>query len=143
MAGNSFFWSNFGGDAYYNRNVVSWLKEDWNANIVRAAMGIEEFNGFLSNPELNRNAVRAVVEAAIAEDIYVIIDWHTHNAEANTQAAVDFFLCYGARNTATMRTYCLKFIMSPLVILTELRQPGITLKIIACAGHSSHSSALR
>lgn len=91
LAGNSFFWSNFGGDAYYNRPVVSWLKDDWNATIVRAAMGVEEFNGFLSNPNLNRNAVEAVVEAAIAEDIYVIIDWHTHNAESNTQAAVNFF----------------------------------------------------
>ncbi len=91
LAGNSFFWSNFGGDAYYNRNVVSWLKQDWNATIVRAAMGVEEFNGFISNPNLNRNAVRAVVDAAIAEDIYVIIDWHTHNAEVNQQAAVSFF----------------------------------------------------
>ena len=91
LAGNSFFWSNFGGDAYYNANVVSWLKQDWNTTIVRAAMGVEESNGFLSNPEFNRAAVRAVVDAAIAEDIYVIIDWHTHNAESNTQAAVNFF----------------------------------------------------
>lgn len=91
LAGNSFFWSNYGGDAYYNRDVVSWLKEDWNATIVRAAMGVEEFNGFLSNPSLNRDAVEAIVEAAIGEDIYVIIDWHTHHAESNTQAAVNFF----------------------------------------------------
>ena len=91
LAGNSFFWSNFGGDAYYNENVVSWLKQDWNATIVRAAMGVEEFNGFLSNPNLNLNAVKAVVDAAIANDIYVIIDWHTHHAENNTSAAINFF----------------------------------------------------
>jgi len=91
LAGNSFFWSNFGGAAYYNRSVVSWLKQDWNTTIVRAAMGVEEFNGFLSNSNLNRGAVRAVVDAAIAEDIYVIIDWHTHNAESNRQAAISFF----------------------------------------------------
>jgi len=91
LAGNSFFWSNFGGDAYYNQNVVSWLKEDWNTTIVRAAMGVEEFNGYLSNRNLNLDAVTAVVDAAIAEDIYVIIDWHTHHAENNTNAAVEFF----------------------------------------------------
>ena len=105
LAGNSFFWSNFQsldpnisiqerlarGNLYYNENVVSWLKEDWNSTIVRAAMGIEEFNGFISNPNANRNAVRAVVDAAIANDIYVIIDWHTHNAEDHAQEAVDFF----------------------------------------------------
>ena len=71
IAGNSFFWSNFSpvnssdgrANGYYNANVVSWLKEDWNSSIVRAAMGVEEFNGFLSNPEINLGAVRAVVDA--------------------------------------------------------------------------------
>jgi len=91
LAGNSFFWSNYGGDAYYNQNVVSWLKEDWKATVVRAAMGVEDYNGYLSNPSLNLNAVTTVVDAAIAEDIYVIIDWHSHYAEYNTNAAVEFF----------------------------------------------------
>ena len=99
IAGNSFFWSNFSpvnssdgrANGYYNANVVSWLKEDWNSSIVRAAMGVEEFNGFLSNPEINLGAVRAVVDAAIANDIYVIIDWHTHHAEDYQQQAIDFF----------------------------------------------------
>ena len=40
LAGSSFYWTNFGGDAYYNQNVVSWLKEDWNTTIVRAAMAV-------------------------------------------------------------------------------------------------------
>jgi len=82
IAGNSFFWSNFSpvnssdgrANGYYNADVVGWLKEDWNSSIVRAAMGVEEFNGFLSNPEVNLGAVRAVVDAAIANDMYVIID---------------------------------------------------------------------
>jgi len=109
LAGNSFFWSNFGGDAYYNQNVVSWLKDDWNTTIVRAAMGVEEFNGYLSNRNLNLNAVTDVVDAAIAEDIYVIIDWHTHHAEDNTNAAVDFFSDmaerYGNNNNVIFEIY--------------------------------------
>jgi len=109
LAGNSFFWSNFGGDAYYNQNVVSWLKEDWNATIVRAAMGVEEFNGYLSNRNLNLNAVTAVVDAAIAQDIYVIIDWHTHHAENHTNAAVEFFSDmaqrYGNNNNVIFEIY--------------------------------------
>ena len=91
LAGSSFYWTNFGGDVYYNRNVVSWLKEDWNTTIVRAAMGIQEFNGFLSNRSTNFNAVVSLVEAAIEEDVYVIIDWHSHSAENNTNEAVQFF----------------------------------------------------
>ncbi len=99
LAGNSFFWSNFSpvgsndgrANGYYNADVVSWLKQDWNTSIVRAAMGVEEFNGYLSNSRINENAVRAVVDAAIANDIYVIIDWHTHHAEDYEQDAIDFF----------------------------------------------------
>jgi len=91
LAGNSFYWTNFNGSVYYNRQVVSWLKEDWNTTIIRAAMGVQEFNGFLSNPNLNRNAVIDLVEAAIAEDIYVIIDWHSHSAENNREEAIKFF----------------------------------------------------
>ena len=91
LAGNSFFWSNFGGDAYYNANVVAWLKQDWNATIIRAAIGVEEYNGILTNPNLNRTALFALVDAAIDNDLYIIIDWHTHNAESNASAAVSFF----------------------------------------------------
>ena len=43
FAGNSFFRSNdyWGGEKYYNASVVSWLKRDWRATIVRAALGVE------------------------------------------------------------------------------------------------------
>ncbi|MBO1256244.1 carbohydrate-binding protein [Alteromonas sp. 5E99-2] len=109
LAGNSFYWTNFNGSVYYNRNVVSWLKEDWNTTIVRAAMGVQEFNGFLSNPNLNRNAVIDLVEAAIAEDIYVIIDWHSHSAENNTAEAVQFFSemaqLYGSNENVLFEIY--------------------------------------
>jgi len=81
----------WGGEKYYNANVVSWLKQDWNSTIVRASMGIDEPGGFLSDSEGNRNRVKAVVDAAIANDIYVIIDWHSHQAEQNTATAVAFF----------------------------------------------------
>jgi len=44
FAGNSLFWSNtgFGAERYYSPGVVEWLQQDWNATIVRAAMGVDE-----------------------------------------------------------------------------------------------------
>ena len=92
FAGNSLFWSNngWGGEGFYNGNVVSWLKDDWGATIVRAAMGVEDSGGYISDSS-NKDKVKTVVDAAIAEGLYVIIDWHSHHAEDYQNQAVEFF----------------------------------------------------
>ena len=66
--------------------------------IVRAAMatGKEDWTkgkyiGYEVQPEAQTNFMKAVVEAAIKQDIYVIIDWHSHEANTQTQNAVKFF----------------------------------------------------
>ena len=93
FAGNSFFWSNdnWGGERYYKSEVVLWLKLDWKTTIVRAAMGVEDLGGYLDNKTANKNRVKTVVDAAIDEGLYVIIDWHSHHAEDNTNEAALFF----------------------------------------------------
>ena len=93
FAGNIFFWSNdnWGGERYYNTEVVSWLKDDWKTTIVRAAMGVEDPGGYLENKTTNKNRVKTIVDAAIDNGIYVIIDWHSHHAEDNTNEAILFF----------------------------------------------------
>lgn len=93
FAGNSLFWSNngWGGEKFYNAGAVAWLKKDWKSNVVRAAMGVEEGGGYLQDPAANKARVRAVVDAAIANDMYVIIDWHTHHAEQYQPQAIAFF----------------------------------------------------
>ena len=92
FAGNSLFWSNngWGGERFYNPSVVSWIKSDWNATIVRAAMGVEENGGYISNPS-NKQKVITVVDAAIEQGLYVIIDWHSHHAEDYQNEAIAFF----------------------------------------------------
>lgn len=93
LAGNSFFWSNddWGGERYYKSEVVSWLKEDWNTTIVRAAMGVEDSGGYIDNRNGNKNRIKVIVDAAIEEGIYVIIDWHSHHAEDYQDEAIEFF----------------------------------------------------
>lgn len=111
LGGNSLFWSNneWGGEKYYNANVVNWLQSDWKSTIVRAAMGINEGGGYLSDKTGNKNKVKAVVDAAIAKDIYVIIDWHSHIAESQQTEAVAFFKemaqTYGHRNHVIYEIY--------------------------------------
>lgn len=91
ISGNSMYWSIWGPEKYYNANVVKWLKDDWSSDVVRAAMAVDEAGGYLQDPGTQKARVKALVDAAIANDMYVIIDWHSHHAERNTAAAAAFF----------------------------------------------------
>ncbi|GAA4272458.1 hypothetical protein GCM10022258_17520 [Aquimarina gracilis] len=96
LAGNSLFWSNAGDTSdFYNAETVNHLASDWNSSIIRAAMGIKETwdagNGYIDSPTAQKAKIRKVIDAAIDKGIYVIIDWHTHEAEKYTQEAADFF----------------------------------------------------
>lgn len=92
FAGPSLFWSNsgWGGEKYYKSEVVSWVKNDWGATIIRAAMGVDDNGGYLTYAA-NKTRVKTIVDAAIAEGIYVIIDWHSHHAEDYRSQAQTFF----------------------------------------------------
>ena len=88
LHGMSYGWSCF-HPSFYNKQTVKWLKKDWNCTVIRAALGIEPDNGYLQNPKVSEKLITDVVDAAIANDIYVIIDWHSHNL--NLKEAKDFF----------------------------------------------------
>lgn len=93
FAGPSLFWSNkgWGANRYYNAKVIKSVKNNWNASIVRAAIGATKKGGYLSNPANNLKKAFKVIDAAIAEGIYVIVDWHSHDAEKHPEAAAEFF----------------------------------------------------
>ncbi len=96
LAGNSLFWSNAGDSAdFYNAQTVQVLNDEWNSDIVRVAMGVKESwdggTGYINSPNLQMTKIRKVIDAAIAEGMYVIIDWHTHDAENYTSRAAGFF----------------------------------------------------
>jgi endoglucanase len=89
LVGPSLFWSQW-APAYYNPQLVAWVTSDWHATIIRAAMAVEA-GGYLTNPTAEKNRVKTVVDAAIAQGIYVLIDWHDHNAEEHGPQAQKFF----------------------------------------------------
>ncbi|HEU0125381.1 MAG TPA: cellulase family glycosylhydrolase, partial [Flavobacterium sp.] len=89
LRGLSFGWHSL-WPRFYNEKAVSWLKKDFNCNIVRAAMGVELGDlSYINNPQFAKEKVEAVVNGAIKSDIYVIIDWHSHNV--NLKEAKQFF----------------------------------------------------
>jgi endoglucanase len=95
LRGMSLFWSQSMGK-FYNAQTVKWLKNDWRCTAVRAAMGIES-GGYLTNPEAEKAKVMAVVDAAIAEGLYVVIDWHDHHAQDHVEQSKAFFSEMAAR----------------------------------------------
>ena len=78
LRGVSFGWHNW-WPRFYTNSTVNWLKSDWNVNLVRAAMGVEPDGAYLDSPDFAKQKIKSVVDAAIEEDIYVIIDWHSHD----------------------------------------------------------------
>ncbi|MFO1475513.1 MAG: glycoside hydrolase family 5 protein [Verrucomicrobiota bacterium] len=97
LRGMSFYWSSMGGQSkYYNTNVVRWLRDDWHCNLIRVAMGVEG-DGYLAHPDREKAKMIAMVDAAIADGIYVLIDWHDHHADQHRAQAEAFFEEMAAR----------------------------------------------
>jgi endoglucanase len=92
LAGVSFGWSQWEAARFYNAGTVNWLKQDWNAQIIRAPLGIHEEDGYFQHPAPNKDRVMAAIDAALASNVYVIVDWHDHNAHLHTAQAVAFFI---------------------------------------------------
>jgi len=54
-------------------------------------MGVDETGGYITNPAIEKQKVFDVVDACIAEGLYVIIDWHSHHAENYKTESIAFF----------------------------------------------------
>jgi len=75
---------------FYNEKVVNWLKNDFHCTVVRAALGIEiGEHPYVKEPEFSKEKIEAVIKGAIKSDIYVIVDWHSHNI--NLKEAKEYF----------------------------------------------------
>ena len=89
LRGVSFGWHSL-WPRFYNEAAVGWLQKDFGCNVVRAAMGIEVGErSYKNDPAFAKAKVEAVVAGALKADIYVIIDWHSHNI--NLAEAKGFF----------------------------------------------------
>jgi endoglucanase len=88
LQGVSYGWHNW-WPRFYNKESVKWLADDWNCTVIRAAMGVGPKKSYLDEPEWSLELIEAVVEGCIENNVYVIIDWHSHQIEL--EAAKKFF----------------------------------------------------
>jgi len=91
LRGISLSWSLWGGKKYYNPETVEWLVKDFRISVLRASMAVQPAGGYLTNGEEQMKLMHSVIDKAIAEGIYVLIDWHDHNAELHLEESKVFF----------------------------------------------------
>lgn len=110
VKGMSLFWSSAADSStvFYSEKAVNRMVSEMNIEVIRFAMGVteEKFKdqgrGYLSTGEgkysagevgktLQLGYLKNVVNAAIENDIYVIIDWHIESADGSTNGAKEFF----------------------------------------------------
>lgn len=114
VRGMSLYWSLLSqATMYYSDAGISAMVKDMKIEIIRAAIGTEEYwggtPGYIKDPESQLDLVDSVVKAAIKNDIYVIIDWHSHTATDQLAEAVEFFTIvakkYGQYNNVIFEVF--------------------------------------
>lgn len=82
---------------FVNENAFKTLRDDWNTNVVRMAMYVDEWNNgmcYMSNKQGSRQLLEKGVDLCIKLDMYTIIDWHVLNSgdpTKYTNEAKEFF----------------------------------------------------
>ena len=85
LKGMSTYWLNWEpGMKYANADVVRTLAREWNASVLRIAMGVNPGDGsgyiMLGNRNELKRMVDVLARACIDNGIYFIIDWHSYNS---------------------------------------------------------------
>lgn len=91
LRGISLSWSVWGGRKYYNPDVVKWLKSNFKVNLLRISMAVEPDSGYLKDPVAQQKLITNTIDAAIKQNLYVLIDWHDHHANKNVAQSKAFF----------------------------------------------------
>jgi hypothetical protein len=100
VKGPSLWWSVSPGTNFYNKEVVEWFVNEMQIGVIRAPMAIRYFggegteqvsNGYYSSPTGQKAIMKRMIDAAVENDIYIIIDWHSHVAHNETALATEFF----------------------------------------------------
>jgi endoglucanase len=84
--------------------VISWAAKSLGIDVFRFAMGVQYYNSdgnatepldssysYMGSPSTYLSKIDQMVQAAVENDVYIIIDWHSHRAEYEQTAADTFF----------------------------------------------------
>lgn len=89
LRGVSMGWHNM-WPRFYNQGTVTRLAKDWRADIVRCSIGLDlDDETFDKKPEKGYALVDSIVQGAVKNGIYVLVDFHSH--ANNLPLAKQFF----------------------------------------------------
>ena len=97
VKGMSLFWSCAAKQQrYWKKDIITGLVERQNIQLIRAAMAVDDMGEwadghYFTKPDFYQAMLDEAVEAAIENDIYVIIDFHSHVAADSVENAKSFF----------------------------------------------------
>ena len=118
LKGPSLYWSTGIPSVMFHPLTVDWFVTNFNISVIRAPMAIKYYKensepisetdgnrgvssyGYLSTDIAGatgaykagqKEIIKSIVDQAILDDIYVIVDWHSHNASRETSEAANFF----------------------------------------------------
>jgi endoglucanase len=92
LEGMSSMWLNWDPAGYaVSKAGLEWMRDNWNLRVFRAAMGVDAMGAYLEDPATAKAQVNQIVQNAIDLGVYVIIDWHDHEAIAHQAEALAFF----------------------------------------------------
>ena len=88
VRGMSLTWSQYWpyGSSFYGSSFIDTLVGSWNVELVRSAMGVVPpwgLGSYMTRPEYFESQMDTVVQAAIQNDVYVLIDWHSEGGYYN------------------------------------------------------------
>jgi hypothetical protein len=132
LRGMSFFWSSEPkGYKYYQPQTVSWLQSDWLASVIRiplAVIAASDNGAGLLDANGNYNAtdsivtigrVQTLVDAAVAQGIYAVIDWHCVDAVGDSYSSKG----YTDHATAVFKMFATKYKGVPNVMFEVWNEP--------------------
>lgn len=84
--------------AYVNDSMIAQARQEWGCNVFRLAMYTAEYNGYCTSGSSQKENLKKIidigVQAAVEQEMYVIIDWHIlsdNNPNTNKDEAKKFF----------------------------------------------------
>lgn len=124
LRGMSYFWSSEpSGYYFFQAKTVSWLQSDWLASVIRIPLAVNPANsgnkGYLLDSATNVSRVLKLVNSAVAQGLYAIVDWHVVDEAGSS----DSYTPYTTQAVAFFKMMAAKYKGVPNVMFEVWNEP--------------------